>query len=329
MQAEFHVLDAFAKSLAEIPIIRRVGYDPNAGPGGVIQGGLGAGGFDVVSMMFALHYSFESERLARGMLKNVAGALKKGGRFIGVMPNSNVISSTLKRLLAAEGGTTPASNDQTPAHENLTYKADAGKDDDVEEGEWNPEEPSEALPSTGADAQDEDDWDPEKPSDPVPVEAAAEATAIEPAEETSTVTIVTPSTAPPIEWGNSLYSVRFARAQTAVGSKPRSLPKDGIFRPAFGWRYHYSLQEAVDAPEFVVPFEALRALAEEYGLELMYRKGFREVFDEERDDPELGRLAERMGVLSRDRSQGAGGCLVTEQEWEAAAFYHAFVFYKV
>ena len=68
----------------------------------IIQPGMPSGGFDVVSMMFALHYSFESEHLARTMLKNVSGALKKGGRFIGVMPNSDVISATVKKLLTAE-----------------------------------------------------------------------------------------------------------------------------------------------------------------------------------------------------------------------------------
>lgn len=334
MQAEFHVLDAFGRSLAEIPIVRQVGFDPNAGPGAVIQARMGSGGFDVVSMMFALHYSFESETLARGMLKNVAGALKKGGRFIGVMPNSNIISSTLKRLLTAEGGITPASTSQTPAQLPETSKqipTTSKLDDEAEEGEWNPEEPDEPMNMNGAAKDDDDeDWDPEKPSEPIPVEGAEAVQAeIKPVEEPSLIASLTPANAPPVEWGNSLYSVRFARSQTAVGPLPRSLPKDGIFRPPFGWRYHYSLQEAVDAPEFVVPFEALRALAEEYGLELLYRKGFREVFDEERNDPELGRLAERMGVMSRDRSQGDGGCLVSEQEWEAASFYHAFVFYKV
>ena len=82
----------------------------------------------------------------------------------------------------------------------------------------------------------------------------------------------------------------------------------------------------------------LRALAEGYGLELMYRKGFREVLDEiwgegmdgneAREARELAMLAERMGVLSRDRSEGKGGLLVGDEEMEAAGFYHAFCFYK-
>ena len=104
----------------------------------------------------------------------------------------------------------------------------------------------------------------------------------------------------------------------------RPLPRDGVFRPPYGWKYHYQLEEAVDVPEFVVPWEGFRALAEEYGLELMYRKGFREVLDEIWEDGrdeedggamnrELGVLAERMGVAESrpkvvGRAGGNGGC---------------------
>lgn len=361
MKAEFHVIDAFGRSMGEIPIVRQVGFDPNAGPGGgVIQGRMGGGGFDVVSMMFALHYSFESERLARGMLKNVAGALKKGGRFIGVMPNSDVISGMVKRLLVHEGDVTPSktpgktpgrtSNGKlTPVLKSGAQTSEDGGDwdpekpsdpdgDAEEEGEWDPEKPSVPQPAT-ADAADlegdgdgdDDAWDPEKPSESN--EATAAAPPVSPAQNASSGTPAAASsqmtTAPPLEWGNSLYTIRFPRAQPQSSNPSHALPRDGVFRPPFGWKYHYSLREAVDAPEFVVPFEALRALAEEYGLELMYRKDFREVFDEESGDFDLGRLAERMGVMSRDRTQGNGtGCVVSEEEWEAATFYHAFVFYK-
>ena len=66
MEAQFYVQDTFGTSLGDIPIVRQVGFDPNAGPGPqVVQGRMFSGGFDVVSMMFALHYSFESEALAR------------------------------------------------------------------------------------------------------------------------------------------------------------------------------------------------------------------------------------------------------------------------
>ena len=350
MEAQFYVRDTFGTSLGDIPIIRQVGFDPNAGPGPqVVQGRMFSGGFDVVSMMFALHYSFESEALARGMLKNVSGALKKGGRFIGVMPNSNVITEKVKDLLAKEApGKTP-NGKSTPAkapEANSSMKDDDEDDWDPErpsepqpaangggddDDDWDPEKPSEPQPPVnGGGDEDDDDWDPEKPSEPIaaPAETAplVEAAATAQATPTQDPASATPaSSLPPVEFGNDLYTVRLPRNQPLVS---KALPRDGIFRPPFGWRYHYSLQEAVDAPEFIVPFEAFRALAEEYGLELLYRKGFREVYEDESEDRELGMLAERMGVRSRDRSAPNNGCLVGDEEMEAAAFYHAFCFYK-
>ncbi|KAK5125005.1 hypothetical protein LTR85_001195 [Meristemomyces frigidus] len=350
MQAEFYVQDTFGRSLAEVPIIRQVGFNPNAGPGGgIIQGGMMSGGFDVVSMMFALHYSFESEALARGMLKNVAGALKKGGRFLGVMPNSDVISATVKKLLQAEGpGQTPAGKSATPEGRKAEANEEDGEEDDWDpekpaaiaaEDDWNPEAPSEPQPpttngGTANAADDEDDWDPEKPSaaadQPQPNDTSA--TPAAPDQTTTTASSATPAAGPstsadqpPLEWGNKIYTVRFPRHQPLT---QRPLPRDGIFRPPYGWKYHYALEEAVNAAEYVVPWEGFRALAEDYGLELLYRKGFKEVFEDESGDRELGMLAERMGVMSRDRSAGNGGLLVSAEEMEAAGFYHAFCFYK-
>lgn len=315
MHAEFYVHDTFGKSLQDIRILRDVGFDSNAGPGpGVIQGGMATGGFDVVSMMFALHYSFETEKLARGMLSNVSGALAKGGHFIGVMPNSDVISANVKALLSGEElGKSPADADtMTNAADGDDW--DPEKPADASDDDWDPEKPASGVAS-------DDDWDPEKPSDAPQTSTEEEAKAVSNGESEPQA-----ETLPDLEWGNDLYKIKFPRTQTLTG-KP--LPKDGIFRPAFGWRYHYSLEEAVDAAEFVVPWEAFRALAEEYGLELQYRKGFRGVLDDECEDPELGKLAERMRVMSRDRTQGDNGLLVSKMEREAAFFYHAFCFRKV
>lgn len=345
MHAEFYVKDTFGTSLADIRIIREVGFDPNAGPGPgmIVPGPQMGGGFSVVSMMFALHYSFESEALARGMLRNVAGALRKGGRFIGVMPNSEVISAKVRQLLGHEApGKTP-NGKATPAG---GPKEDGEvADENEDEDDWDPEKPSEPVmtvngsaapapaPAPANEADEDDDWDPEKPSEPVmTVNGAADEPwdpekPSEPNNPATTNTSATPAqnptpdtTLPPLQWGNSIYNIRFPRHQPLVN---RSLPADGIFRPPFGWRYNYSLEEAVDAPEFVVPFEAFRALAEEYGLELLYRKGFREVYEDESEDRELGELAERMGVRR-------GGMRVAgEEEMEAAGFYCAFCFFKV
>ncbi|KAK4105216.1 guanine-N(7)-methyltransferase [Parathielavia hyrcaniae] len=250
--ARFHIKDCYAESIGDIDIVRQVGFT-----GSSVSG---SRGFDVVSMMFCMHYAFESEEKARQMLKNVSGALKKGGRFIGCIPNSDVISS---RVVAfnerMEEKKTKADGPADAADPQTTKDASPPKEDgEVEEGE---------------------------------------------AEETAS-------------WGNEIYRVRF----------PGPTPADGIFRPPFGWKYNFFLHEAVEeVPEYVVPWEAFRALAEDYNLELQYHKPFAEVWETEKDDRELGALSERMGV--RDRVTGK--LLVSGEEMEAAGFYMAFCFYRV
>lgn len=338
-EAHFYVQDAFGEPIDRLPVVREVGFDPRAGPDaqGNIASRFSSGGFDVVSMMFCLHYSFESEEKARGMLKNVAGALKKGGRFLGVMPNSDVISSKVEEYLKGEAAAKPASvagsaspplivesDDEWDPEKTLdpSKKHNGVADDD----DWNPEK---TLDPNGA--KEEDGWDPEKPLDPTPNNGAtAENDSWDPEATLETAATVQPaaSTAaqapvktpapdqPPLEWGNSIYTVKFPRS--------RPLPADGVFRPPYGWKYFYFLEEAVDVPEYVVPWEGFRALAEDYGLELLYRKKFPDVWEEEKDDPILGPLSERMGV--RDRS---GRVNVSKEEMDAAGFYHAFCFYKI
>ncbi len=189
-RAEFFVKDGFGEWLGDIPIIREVGIDGGVGPGG---GGSssrwGGGGFDVVTMMFCMHYAFESEPKARGMLRNVAGSLKKGGRFIGVIPNSDVITQRVEdfhKQRKHDSGPSP-----TNGHVNGETKDDG---------------------NVGDEKNIQADGGP--------------------------------------EWGNSIYRVRF----------PGKTPEDGIFRPPFGWKYSYFMEEAVEeVPEYVVPWEAFRA----------------------------------------------------------------------
>lgn len=248
-EARFHVKDCFGEPIDELEIVRQVGFT---------QSNISSDrGFDVVSMMFCMHYAFETEAKARQMLKNVAGSLKKGGRFIGTIPNSDVIGERVREFNEKQKAKAEKSEEDPKADETK-------EDEEAEEGEEKEEGE---------------------------------------AEETA-------------EWGNDIYRVRF----------PGKTPEDGIFRPPFGWKYSFFLHEAVEeVPEYVVPWEAFRALAEDYNLELQYHKSFADIWDTEKDDPTLGPLSERMGV--RDR-QG-GELLVTPEEMEAASFYVGFCFYKV
>lgn len=56
-------------------------------------------------------------------------------------------------------------------------------------------------------------------------------------------------------------------------------------------------------------------MTEDYNLELQYRKPFLDVWEDEKNDREMGPLSERMGV--RDRATGA--LMMTEEEKEAAS----------
>jgi len=53
--------------------------------------------FDLVSVQFVLHYSFESLPQAERMLENVTDRLKPGGFFIATIPNAAAIMSRLER----------------------------------------------------------------------------------------------------------------------------------------------------------------------------------------------------------------------------------------
>lgn len=251
--ARFHVKDCYNESIEDLDIIRQVGFDPSP---------MNRRGFDVVTMMFSMHYAFENEQTARTMLRNVAGALGKGGRFIGCIPNSDVLSEHVRLF-----------------NEKAAKKREDERKPDGDETDASAEPPA---------PKDE-------PEDGELEEGEAEATA---------------------EWGNSIYRIRF----------PGKTPEDGVFRPAFGWKYNFFLDEAVEeVPEYVVPWEAFRALAEDFNLELQFHRTFSEIWEAEKDDPELGPLSERMGV----RERGTGRLLVSDEEMEAASFYIGFCFYKV
>ncbi|KAL8719565.1 MAG: hypothetical protein Q9225_003439 [Loekoesia sp. 1 TL-2023] len=272
--AEFVVQDAFGQSIGNIPIVRNVGFDAKGGSR------WGGGGFDVVSMMFCMHYAFEDEGKARGMLQNIAGALKKGGKLIGTIPNSDVLRAKVEEFHRQQALNPPKPQANGTAKAAAQAVAEANGD-------------ISSAPQTSA-----TEAEPSKPRLPTPDIRD---------EETEDDAVAS--------WGNNIYRVRF----------PGKTPHDGIFRPPIGWKYNYFLEEAVEVPEYVVPWEAFRALAEDYNLELQYRKPFTDIWKEEQDQPGLRDLSRRMGVIDGI----SGELMVTDEEMEAVGFYHAFCFYKV
>jgi mRNA (guanine-N7-)-methyltransferase len=291
--ARFYVKDCYSQSIEDIPIIQEVGFDPSP---------MNRRGFDVVTMMFSMHYAFETEEKARTMLRNVAGALKKGGRFIGCIPNSDILSEHVRKFNAKQA----AKNAKKAADSTTTTAADATTNGAAANDGSAPNTPDSppfmpASPEPDADADDGEIQDGEtKPKN----------------KDNEDEDVEEGEAEPTAEWGNSIYRVRF----------PGKTPEDGIFRPAFGWKYSFFLDEAVEeVPEYVVPWEAFRALADDFNLELQFHRPFADIWEAEKDDPELGPLSERMHV----RERGGGRLLVSDEEMEAASFYLGFCFYKV
>lgn len=295
--AEFIAEDAFSYSLGDLPIIREVGFGPGSrwGP---------TGGFDVVSMMFCMHYAFETEAKAKGMLANVAGSLKKGGRFIGVIPNSDVLREGVEAFhqrqakmkqqekdikkaengvscngkprdenLPAEGETKGSDETATstkkrkatrspevePAAKRTGHLDDSGLKADETAAINGLTEPAPDMPVARDDAvkitSDSKAREHAIPETSTKSESAGKATDrtdsnIESTSKAGAITETQVAEAAVAEWGNSLYRVRF----------PGDTPKDGIFRPPYGWKYSFFIEEAVEeVPEYVVPWEAFRA----------------------------------------------------------------------
>ncbi|KAK9894490.1 guanine-N(7)-methyltransferase [Cystobasidium minutum MCA 4210] len=80
--ANFYALDCYSNPLTAI-IPDEILRDPP---------------FDVVTMQFCMHYAFQSVSKARMMLENVSRYLKKGGTFIGTIPDSEQLLTRLKEL---------------------------------------------------------------------------------------------------------------------------------------------------------------------------------------------------------------------------------------
>ncbi|TFK89266.1 hypothetical protein K466DRAFT_645030 [Polyporus arcularius HHB13444] len=118
-----------------------------------------------------------------------------------------------------------------------------------------------------------------------------------------------PKDAKELSWGNSVYKIRF---------------EDRENRPMFGHRYWFYLQDAVDdVPEYVVHWDNFVRMASEYGLELVYKKEFHQIFEEHAEHPEFAPLLERMRVVDSN-----GESHMDEDQWEAANVYVGFAFEK-
>ena len=130
-----------------------------------------------------------------------------------------------------------------------------------------------------------------------------------------------PKGAKDLSFGNSVYTIRF---------------ESRTERPLFGHRYWFFLKDAVDdVPEYIVHWEnfvkcvlhpltsrstltvpAHNSMAAEYGLHVLYKKEFHQVFEEHSEHTEFAPLLERMHVVDKN-----GESQMDEDQWEAASEY--------
>ncbi|XP_077208948.1 mRNA cap guanine-N(7) methyltransferase [Paroedura picta] len=139
-------------------------------------------------------------------------------------------------------------------------------------------------------------------------------------------------------FGNEVYTVKFQ--------------KKGEY-PLFGCKYDFNLEGVVNIPEFLVYFPLLIEMAKKYGMRLVYKKTFREFFDEKIKNEEHKMLLKQMQalepypadehsklvsdkkdeyvyaeMLKDDEKLKLPFGTLSKSEWEATSIYMIFAFEK-
>ncbi|TIA85539.1 hypothetical protein E3P99_03969 [Wallemia hederae] len=99
-----------------------------------------------------------------------------------------------------------------------------------------------------------------------------------------------------MEFGNSLFRVQFDKR-----------PDEHNF---YGQKYNFHLEDAVDAPEYLIQWDAFTELARSYGLELLAYKPFQEVFYDQIHVKEFQRLAAHLNIIDN-----YGTPILSDDEW--------------
>ncbi|GMJ05162.1 hypothetical protein like AT3G20650 [Hibiscus trionum] len=118
------------------------------------------------------------------------------------------------------------------------------------------------------------------------------------------------------DFGNSVYWIKFDEEFSDKKFKSSS---------PFGIKYKFHLEDAVDCPEWIVPFHLFKSLTEEYDLELVFVKNSHEFVHEYMKKPEYIELMRRLGALG-DGNQDQ--TTLSPDEWEVAYLYLTYVLKK-
>ncbi|RWR73863.1 mRNA guanine-N7-methyltransferase domain-containing protein [Cinnamomum micranthum f. kanehirae] len=119
-----------------------------------------------------------------------------------------------------------------------------------------------------------------------------------------------------LSFGNSVYWICFDEEYAQKRFKSSS---------PYGIKYKFHLEDAVDCPEWIVPFHVFKSLAEEYDLELVFVKNSHEFVAEYLKKPEFAELMRRLGALGDGNLDHS---TLSQDEWEVAYLYLSFVLRK-
>ncbi|KAK4794753.1 hypothetical protein SAY86_012747 [Trapa natans] len=119
-----------------------------------------------------------------------------------------------------------------------------------------------------------------------------------------------------LAFGNSVYWIRFDEEFSEKKFKSSN---------PFGIKYKFHLEDAVDCPEWIVPFHVFKSLAEEYDLDLVFVKNSHDFVHEYMKKPEYIELMRRLGALGDGNLDQS---TLTPDEWEVAYLYLSFVLKK-
>lgn len=140
-------------------------------------------------------------------------------------------------------------------------------------------------------------------------------------------------------FGNDVYSVTFQ--------------EKGKY-PLFGCKYDFSLEGVVNVPEFLIYFPVLVEMAKKYKMKLIYKKTFREFFEEKVKNDEQKTLLKKMQALEQYPSSNHSKLAsdkeedyehaktfmessraslplgtLSKSEWDATSIYLLFAFEKL
>ena len=112
-----------------------------------------------------------------------------------------------------------------------------------------------------------------------------------------------------LSFGNSVYNIRFESRQS---------------KGTYGHKYWFWMQDAVDAPEYVVRWESFIELAATYGLESLYKEDFHTIYEKEQEPVEFKQLLTTMKVVD-----SRGESALDQDQWDAASTFYLAPFFKI